>query len=239
MKTLLKDFRDSLEETGGLKKVEDELRDHYLVPSNAILDSNPNIVNQIYEDQSVLMMVVKKIIRHKNHPIRHNNLEMLAWKIIELSSPETLNYQDRDGNSVIHYTCLMESFSVGLLGLMQECGADFSLVNQRGETPLMLVANSMALDDLKFIHAYTHKDMINAKDKNGYTALMRAVRGRRANNVLFLLDNGADIYVKDNVGMTVSDWLYSKETRGKVNPVFWEEIEFLLKRFESLHPKPE
>lgn len=233
MKTLLKEFKDLLEEKGGLFK--DELRDHYLVPSSAILDSNPLIAQQVYEDQTVLMMVVKKIIRHRNHPIRHSNLEMLAWKVIELTPPEVLNYQDRDGNSVIHYTCLMESFSVGLLALMQECGADFSLVNKRGETPLMLVANSMALDDLKFIHAYTKKDMINAQDKNGYTALMRAVRGRKANNVLFLLDNGADIYIKDFNEETISDWLHSNKS--KVNPAFWEEIEYLIKRYESLNPR--
>lgn len=235
MNTLLKEFKDLLEERGGLLK--DELKDHYLVPSNAVLESNPHICNEIYEDQTVLMMVVKKIIRHKCHPIRHSNLEMLALNITEFTNPEKLNYQDRDGNSVIHYTCLMESFSVGVLAIMQECGADFSLVNKRGETPLMLVANSMSLDDLKFIHAYTRKDMINAQDRNGHTALMKAVRGRKADNVLFLLDNGADLYVKDFSGLTISQWLHSKEIKGKVNPVFWEEIEYLLKRYENINPQ--
>lgn len=226
MKKILKEFRVLLEEKEEIPK--DELRDYYLVPSRALFDNNPGLVNEIMDDQTALMMVVKKIVKEKNHPIRTNNLEMLAWDMIEKMTPEMLNYQDKEGNSIIHLTCLMESFSVGLLDLMMSQGADFSLINKKGETPLMMVASSNALDDLKFVHAYTNKELINYTDNSGMTALMKAVKSKKINNIFFLLENGADIFVQDNTGMSVVDWLNSKDFYKKSNPKFWSEIDTLL-----------
>jgi ankyrin repeat protein len=229
MKNLIKEFKELLEEQEEIPK--DELRDHYLVPCKALLASNPQIVNMIYEDQSLLMMVVKKIVKHNSHPIRTNSLEMLSWDIIEQTKSELINYQDKEGNSVIHLTCMMESFSVGILDLMQSKGASFSLINKKGETPLMLVADSNSLDDLKFIHAYTEKKLINIKDNNGFTALMRAVKGKKINNIFFLLENGADIFVQDSNGRSIVDWLNAKEHHKKANQKFWTEVEILLSSF--------
>ena len=47
----------------------------------------------------------------------------------------------------------------------------------------MLVAASDSLDDLKFIHNYTKKDLFNHRDINGYTALHKAVKARKINNI--------------------------------------------------------
>lgn len=228
MKKQIKEFKIFLEEKEEVPK--DELRDYYLVPSKAIVFSNPEILNTIYEDQTLLMMVVKKIVKENSHPIRTSNLEMLAWEMIEKMNIEHLNYQDREGNSIIHLTCQMESFSVGILDLMRSCGANFSLINKKGETPLMLVSTSSSLDDLKFIHAYTEKNLINYKDQSGMTALMKAVRSKKINNIFFLLENGADIFVQDNTGVSVVDWLNSREFHKKSNPKFWAEIDILLNK---------
>jgi len=226
MKKIIKEFKNLLEEKEQVPQ--DELRDYYLVPIKEIVASNEGIANSIFEDQTPLMMVVKKIVEPNNHSIRVNNLEMLTWNLVETMTPEFLNYQDKDGNNVIHLTCLMDCFSVGILDLMQSCGASFSLVNKKGETPLMMVAASNSLDDLKFIHAYTEKKMINVKDNNGVTALMRAVKSKKINNIFFLLENGADIFVLDNAGLSVVDWLNSKEFQKKSNPKFWADIDNLL-----------
>ena len=229
MKKLIKEFKELLEEQEEIPQ--DELRDYYLVPCNALISSNPPIINVIYEDQSLLMMVVKKIIKHNSHPIRTNSLEMLLWKMIEKTKPSLINYQDKEGNSVIHLTCMMESFSVGILDLMQSKEASFSLINKKGETPLMLVSDSNSLDDLKFIHAYTDKKLINIKDNHGFTALMRAVKGKKINNIFFLLQNGADIFVQDSNGKSIVDWLNAKETHKKANQKFWIEVEIILSSF--------
>ena len=129
MKRQIKEVKIFLEEKEEVPK--DELRDYYLVPSKAIIFENPEIINTIYEDQTLLMMVVKKIVKENSHPIRTSSLEMLAWEMIEKMTSDNLNYQDKDGNSIIHFTCQMESFSVGILDLMESYGASFSLINKR------------------------------------------------------------------------------------------------------------
>ncbi|MDI6727892.1 MAG: ankyrin repeat domain-containing protein [Thermodesulfovibrionales bacterium] len=43
---------------------------------------------------------------------------------------------------------------------------------------------------------------INAKDNNGWTALIWAAREGKTDAINFLINNGADVYVKDNMGWT-------------------------------------
>lgn len=229
MKNLLREFKHLLEESTELPM--DELRNYYLVPAKNLLTANPEIGQMITDDQTALIMVIKKILR-SNHPLRTTHLNILAWDVIDLCSKETLNYQDKDGNTAAHYTCSMECFSVGVLDLMKQSGVNFNLQNKKGETPLMLLADSDSLDDLKFIHAYTNEKMINANDfLTGATALHKAVKHKKINNVLFLLENGASVYVPDSTGHTVLDYIENKELYKKGNPVFYAEISKILKVF--------
>jgi ankyrin repeat protein len=229
MKNLLKEFKGLLEESDDFPT--DELRDYYLVPAKALLASNPTITNYTYDDQTALMMIIKRIIKN-NHHIRTIHLNILAWELIAQTPKEMLNYQDREGNSAAHLTCQMECFSVGLLDLMRQTGVNFSLQNKKGETPLMLVADSDSLDDLKFIHAYTSQPAINFKDSlTGATALHRAVKSKKMNNIFFLLENGASVFEKDNMGMTVLDYISNKDFIKRGNPHFVIELKKMMKVF--------
>ena len=227
MNKLLKEFKELLDEKSEIPP--DELRDYYLVPLKAFISSNQGVVKHTLDEQTPLMMVIKKIIKKDNHPIRLNNLESLCWDIIEKMDSISLNQQDRDGNSVIHYTCFMECFSVGLLDFMKEMGANFSLINKKGETPLILVSDSNSLDDLKFIHAYTDKELINHKDMFGYTALMKAFKAKKINNIFFLLEQGADLLIKDNNDESILDWIEKHESIRQTK--FWSEIENIIEPF--------
>lgn len=229
MKNLLKEFKDLVEENADFPL--DELRDYYLVPAKQLLVNNSQITEQIVEEQTALMIVIKQILKTNEH-IRLIHLNALAWDII-LSMPKLLlNYQDKDGNTAAHLTCYMESFSVGLLDLMKQSGANFSLINKKGETPLMLVSGSDCLDDLKFIYAYTSKVMIDAKDFiNGSTALHRAIKSKKINNIFFLLESGASVFVKDNMGYTVIDYINNKNFFKKGSQHFIEELKKMLKVF--------
>lgn len=94
---------------------------------------------------------------------------------------------------------------------MKEKGADFSMINKKGETPLILIANSDSLDDLKFIHNYTKKELINHKDINGNTALHKAVKAKKINNIFYLLEHGSNTLIKDNNNNLPIDLLMSKD----------------------------
>lgn len=210
MKQLLKDFKRLIEETEDFPK--DELRDYYLVPAKDLLKNFPEIANIIVEEQSALMLIIKQIIKG-GHLIRINHLNSLAEDLIKITPKEILNYPDKEKNSLIHVTCEMESFSVGLLDFMKEKGADFSMINKKGEIPLMLVSVSESLDDLKFIHNYTKKFLINHKDMNGSTALHKAVKARKINNVYYLLEHGSSLLIKDNNNNLPIDLLNNKDNK--------------------------
>lgn len=227
MKQLFKDFKKLIEENEDFPK--DELRDYYLLPANNLLKKFPEIASVIVDEQSALMMVVKQIVKG-GHIIRINHLYSIAEQLIEIMPKNLLNFQDKNLNSVIHLCCALEGFSVGLLDFMKEQGADFSLINKRGETPLIIVSDSESLDDLKFIHNYTKKELYDHKDIYGDTALHRAVKAKKINNVYYLLEHGASVLIKNNNKQLPIDMVNNKE--GKKNHIV-EDIKKLLLAFHD------
>lgn len=230
MKLLLKDFKKLIEETEDFPK--DELRDYYLVPAKELIKNSPEIASIVFEEQSALMMVVKQIIKG-GHPIRINHLNAIAEDLIEITPKEILNYPDKEKNSVIHITCGMECFSVGLLDFMKEKGANFSMINKKGETPLMLISTTDSLDDLKFIHNYTKKDLYNYKDINGLTALHKAVKSKKINNVYYLLEHGSSVLIKDNNGYLPIDFVNKENNKDNKKNHMLEEIQKILLAFKE------
>lgn len=235
VKLLLKEFKQLLEENNSFPK--DELRDYYLINAKNLLKKHPELATQVIEEQTALQVVIKKIIKGGNHHIRLTHLNLLAWDLIEKSSKELLNFQDRDGNSVIHLASLEENFSVGILDLIKEHGGDFNLLNKKNELPLHMVAGSDSLDDVKFIHAYTDSKNINIQDINGNTPLIIAVKEKKINNVYFLLNNGADVFVKNNKNQTALQFLLSEQTEKieRKSPAFTinQELITMLSLFEE------
>lgn len=227
---LLEDFQSLLKESNQFPK--DELRDYYLMPAKALLQSNESVANLIWNDKTALWMVVEQLIRPNNHSIREIHLNNIAMDIIEKTNKNLLNFQNKNGDSVIHLTTKRECFSVGVLDFMKDCGANFSLINKNGETPLINVAISESLDDLKFIHAYTQPRLLNHRDFiTGSTALIKAVLERKINNIFFLLETGANIFVKNNVGMNVLDLVKSAKFKNNSDKKFYSELREILDLF--------
>ena len=198
---------DNLEEFYQLLQLDkdfplDELKDHYFVPARATLNSNPNIVQKILNDKTALTMVVEQLLMPRINSIREIELNLLAIDIVEKCPKEVLNYQDVDGNSVIH------------LSTRREC---FSLVNKKGETPLIQIATNNSLDDVKFIHAYTLPEMLDWQDNKGNTALMHAIKQYKLNNIFFFLSVGSNLHKVNKNGFTPLEFI--------MNPAYVESCE--------------
>ena len=198
---------DNLEEFYQLLQLDkdfplDELKDHYFVPARATLNSNPHIVQKILNDKTALTMVVEQLLMPRINSIREIELNLLAMDIVEKCPKEILNYQDVDGNSVIH------------LSTRREC---FSLVNKKGETPLIQIASNNSLDDVKFIHAYTLPEMLDWQDNKGNTALMHAIKQYKLNNIFFFLSVGSNLHKVNKNGFTPLEFI--------MNPAYVESCE--------------
>ncbi len=83
--------------------------------------------------------------------------------------------------------------------LLLDSGADPNLSDKDGRTPL--IANSHDLEIAAML--ITHGTNVNAREKNGFTALMNA---GTVELTQFLLQHGADPFAKTDRGETALDW---------------------------------
>jgi ankyrin repeat protein len=142
--------------------------------------------------------------------------------------------------------------------LLLERGADVTLANSRGITPLMAAAGMGSVDaDTRGF--YLSEDVeqrsieslrlllkaggdINAKDPRGLTPLHEAARWGWNDVVQFLVDNGADLTAKDNRGNTPVDSALGKaggNSRGGQRIDVHEDTAALLKKLMAQPaPKP-
>ncbi len=236
----LKEFHFLLQPKNQLPR--DEMRDHYLANArNYFNHHSQEILNGVYMDKTCLFMVFEQIVKN-THPIRLIHLNLLAMQMIEKSSKDMLNYQNKNGDSIIHVSTNMSSFSVGILDMMQEKGADFGLINQHGETPLLKLATTDNLDDLKFIQQYTPKKLMDHQESiNHDTALLKAVKAKKLNNVIFLIKAGASILVQNkdnqNAWLIFTESEYEKYFEERNMKDLYEEVFFIMKINKSKEQK--
>ncbi len=230
--TELKKFQAFLKEENTFPQ--DEMRDYYLSPARKILEEHPGIANEIFDDKSAIMAVVEQQIKPHNHSIRQIYLDLLAMDLSMITPREILNYQNIDGDSVVHWTTKMMCYSVSILDMFKETGANFSLINKNGETPLIKIADTNSLDDLKFIHGYTSPRLLDHRDLiTGSTALLHAIKSRKIGNIFFLLEQGASLYVRDNQGQTILEFIQNEEYKMKSERRYYKELEKFVNFFNQ------
>lgn len=148
----------------------------------------------------------------------------------------TINMQDIEG-----YTPLLHSINNHMKNTSAECfhlllerGADPSIPNYTGTTPLHL--SMMHQFNYPYgetlIKQYGDRININAQDKWGDTALhiissLYSPQADKKKSIRLLIENGADPTIKNNDGMTFLDFLED----GK------QEIITLIEEFNSLNVK--
>ena len=73
-------------------------------------------------------------------------------------------------------------------------------------TALMYQANCGTVEGMEFLMASKPPALVNLQDSGGYTALHYAVWNKNRAKLRFLLDNGADKSIRNNVGLTALDY---------------------------------
>lgn len=113
-------------------------------------------------------------------------------------------YEVRDGNgsTALHWACL--SKNPQLVDWMLHDGADVSVTNDLGRTPLMMLASVEDRYDIANV-LLRHGAKMNVEDNQGQTALMLAVYNGFTAIIDLFLQKNVDINVKTSTGKTIKE----------------------------------
>jgi ankyrin repeat protein len=135
--------------------------------------------------------------------------------LLEAGARASINLADQLGNTAAMYACRYSySYSNSgepaniLLKALVSAGADITMVNHDGQNALMLASRSSTWESVSYLIESGARPLINARDKNGWTALIYASNPEFYSNSFgpriteILIQNGAKVNEKDNEGMT-------------------------------------
>lgn len=105
------------------------------------------------------------------------------------------------------FSCLIQGKQNDVKSLVI-AGADISMINKIGETPLIIASRYATLSDLVKLFIDMAPSNINQQDNCGVTALINAVRFGAIENVNYLLNANADPLIENNKGQTAMTIAY-------------------------------
>jgi ankyrin repeat protein len=111
--------------------------------------------------------------------------------------------KDRLGNTALHYLCTVDMADLAEKAIA--AGADVSLANNAGQTPLHLAAANGVLPTIRLLLDKGAK--INAQDMEDKTPLIYAVENDQADAAEYLLVSGADKYSRTITGLFPKDFI--------------------------------
>jgi ankyrin repeat protein len=114
-----------------------------------------------------------------------------------------VNEGDGTGSPALRVAC-KHGGRQAMVELLLEAGADAVTPNEYSNTPLMSAAIRGHVGTIRALLAHGCGD-INARNRNGRTALWCACYAGHANAALVLLEAGADMSIADRRGMTPLD----------------------------------
>jgi ankyrin repeat protein len=126
----------------------------------------------------------------------------------------SLNRRDASGSTPVHAAVAVNS---DLLGVLLELGADASIQNGNGDTPLHVACRQAKLMTVKTL--VQHGLDVNARNRDGQTSLHASAAGSspdQMNVVRFLLDSGADLAIRDKAGNTAATLTSNERLRSEL-----------------------
>ena len=153
-----------------------------------------NAMHYATDKQSMLSdKITQKLLSASTDDLRSSLFE--AW----LNS-YGINEQDSDGNTLLMKA--IEKNNVSLTEMLLVCGAQCTIANNEGTTPLMVAAAQDNIRLAQLLFDYAENMQIDQVNKNNETALMIAVKNDNSRLVKLLLNKQVDVNKKDNQNRT-------------------------------------
>lgn len=120
------------------------------------------------------------------------------------------NAKNRRGTTALSEAVL--GGRVEIAKCLMEYGAYINQKSRDGSTPLMVAGLHGGREERVIAFLLNRGAAIDAVDRDGFTALSRAIQGCRYARATVLIERGANIHIKDRAGKTALDHL--KGVRG-------------------------
>jgi ankyrin repeat protein len=117
------------------------------------------------------------------------------------SAKADLNYQDREGNTPLHYAVQIPTAEAcDIVGTFLEKGANPNISNERNQTPLHLLCHNTKLRELEVYQETLHTMLFHRADPNvqsltGCTALHLSLYHRDISSAIQLVSRGAQLHI--------------------------------------------
>ncbi|MCG8340757.1 MAG: ankyrin repeat domain-containing protein, partial [Cytophagales bacterium] len=165
-------------------------------------------------------------------PIEDIAVALAIAKAILEKSQTTVNQGDAKGKTPLSYALEMkrnastaeeEAQAMELVNLLLANGADVNAKDDQGESPEDIAKGDPDLEEEIKKHDRPEDPTINERDKvDGSTKLINAIKAGQVDEVKKLLEEGADVNLKDREGKAPLHWALEKGNRAIIDALLGE-----------------
>lgn len=133
-----------------------------------------------------------------------NTMDVFKYLVEELKIKPIVT--DKNGQNVLHPITKKQN-QLEIVNYFINKGVDINQVDKEGNTPFINAAGGRSFEVVELLFSKLNKKKINLVNTQGKSALMAAVQSGAGKTVELLVNNGADVKIKDKEGNTLAYYL--------------------------------
>ena len=185
-----------------------------LVSNSINFNTKKNIMDLLINDFKYNINYYNRCKENTIFTLIRNNISNI-YNICKLLFEHGININiiNTSGSTVLHRYCeyILQDNDYQLLDLlMDNYNLKLNEINNKKYTPFMIICGHQGHNTNLLIH-FMEPSLINLKNKNSYTSIIYLCYCNSSiESMKYLIENGADVYIRDKYGKNALDYLKEK-----------------------------